>query len=279
MFNFRRFSMCLIYTIISASLSITLHKKDMIIQTEEELKGIQEISDIVAITVKKMREYARIGMTTKELDDFGADILKNFGANSAPFVTYKFPGWTCISLNNEMAHGIPSSRILKEGDLVNIDVSAELNGFYSDNGASFVLGEDINKKQALVDASIEALHKAISTIRSGIKISEVGRTIERTAKDKGYKVIKNLGGHGVGKGLHEEPDCILNYYDRYDCRRFKKNSVVAIETFLTTDSTFVNTAADGWTFVGNKGGHCVQHEHTILVTSDKPIILTAKNGI
>ncbi len=251
----------------------------MLIQTEEEMKGIQEISDIVAITLKKMREYAKTGMTTKELDDFGADILKNFGANSAPFITYKFPGWTCISINSEMAHGIPSSRILKEGDLVNIDVSAELNGFYSDNGASFVLGEDINKKQALVDTSIKALYRAISTIRSGIKISEVGRIIERTARDKGYKVIRNLGGHGVGKGLHEEPDCILNYYDRYDHRRFKKNSVIAIETFITTDSTFVDTAADGWTFVGNKGGFCVQHEHTVLVTSDKPVILTAKNGI
>ncbi|MBS5798075.1 MAG: type I methionyl aminopeptidase [Dysgonomonas mossii] len=251
----------------------------MIVETDEDLKGIQEISDIVAITLKQMREYAKIGMTTKELDDYGAEILKNFGAKSAPFVTYKFPGWTCISVNNEMAHGIPSSKVLKEGDLVNIDVSAELNGFYGDNGGSFVLGEDINENQRLVDASVEALYKAIAAIKGGIKISEVGRIIERTAKDKGYKVIKNLGGHGVGRGLHEEPDCILNYYDRYEHRRFKKNSIVAIETFITTDSTSVNTLKDGWTLVGNKGGFCVQHEHTVLVTSDKPIILTAKNGI
>lgn len=251
----------------------------MVIQTEKELRAIREISDIVAITLKKMREYARVGMTTKELDDYGAEILKKYGARSAPFVTYKFPGWTCISINNEMAHGIPSSRVLEEGDLINIDVSAELNGFYGDNGASFVLGEDINKNQKLVDTSIEALHRAISVIKGGVKISEVGRIIEKTAKDRGYTVIKNLGGHGVGRGLHEEPDCILNYYDRYDHRRFRKNSVVAIETFITANSTFVNTMKDGWTLVGNKGGFCVQHEHTILVTSDKPIILTAKNGI
>lgn len=260
-------------------LFITLQKNDMEVKTDEDLKGIQEISDIVAITLKEMREYAGIGMTTKELDDYGAEILRNYGAKSAPFVTYKFPGWTCISINNEMAHGIPSSRVLNEGDLVNIDVSAELNGFYGDNGGSFVLGEDINKKQALVDASIEALHNAISIIKGGVKISEVGRIIERTAKNKGYKVVKNLGGHGVGRGLHEEPDCILNYYDRYEHRRFKKNSIVAIETFITTDSTSVNTMKDGWTLVGNKGGLCVQHEHTVLVTSGKPIILTAKNGI
>lgn len=251
----------------------------MVVQTNEELIAIQKISDIVAITLKEMREYARIGMTTKELDDYGAGILKDYGANSAPFVTYKFPGWTCISINNEMAHGIPSARVLKEGDLINIDVSAELNGFYGDNGGSFVLGEDINKKQKLVDTSIEALHNAISIIKGGVKISEIGRIIERTAKDKGYKVIKNLGGHGIGRGLHEEPDCILNYYDRYEHRRFQKNSVVAIETFITTDSTSVNTMKDGWTLVGNKGDFCVQHEHTVLVTSCKPIILTTKNGI
>jgi len=251
----------------------------MIVQTSEELKSIQDISDIVAITLKEMKQYAKPGMTTKQLDNFGAKVLKDFGANSAPFVTYKFPGWTCISLNNEMAHGIPSNRVVVEGDLVNIDVSAELNGFYADNGASFVLGEDINNKQELVDTSIEALNKAISIIRSGVKISEVGRVIEKTAKAKGYKVIKNLGGHGVGRSLHEEPECILNYYDRFERGRFKKNSVVAIETFITTNSTFVDTASDGWTLVGNKGGFCVQHEHTILVTSDKSVILTVKNGI
>lgn len=279
MFNYNEFTICLIYTMTGFFLYITLQKNDMEVKTDEDLKGIQEISDIVAVTLKEMREYAKTGMTTKELDNYGAEILKHYGAKSAPFVTYKFPGWTCISINNEMAHGIPSSRVLNEGDLVNIDVSAELNGFYADNGGSFVLGEDVNENQKLVDASIEALHNAISIIKGGVKISEVGRIIERTAKDKGYKVIKNLGGHGVGRGLHEEPDCILNYYDRYEHRRFKKNSIVAIETFITTDSTSVNTMKDGWTLVGNKGGLCVQHEHTVLVTSDKPIILTAKNGI
>lgn len=250
----------------------------MIIKTEKELDSIQQISDIVAITLNKMKEHVKIGMTTKELDNFGAEILKSFGAKSAPFVTYKFPGWTCISINNEMAHGIPSSRIIKEGDLVNIDVSAEFNGYYSDNGASLVVGEDINKNQKLVDTSIEALHNAISIIKSGIKISEVGRIIESTAKSKGYKVIRNLGGHGVGKSLHENPDFVLNYYDRYDRRIFKKNSVVAIETFLTTNSSLVNTTRDGWTLVADKNGFCAQHEHTILVTDNEPIILTAKNG-
>lgn len=260
--------------------AVILQIKDMIIRTEGELKGVSEICGIVALTLKEMKGYARVGMTTKELDDFGTEILKGYGACSAPFETYKFPGCTCISINNEMAHGIPSSgRVLKNGDLVNIDVSASLNGFYGDNGASFILGDDIRNNGKLVEASVEALYKAISVIKGGVRISEVGRVIEKTAKGKCYNVIRNLGGHGVGRGLHEEPDYILNYYDRYDRRRFKTNSVVAIETFLASSSTSVNTLGNGWTLVGNRGGFCVQHEHTVLVTSGKPVILTAMNGI
>lgn len=250
----------------------------MIIKTENELKGIQEIASIVANTLKEMREFARVGMSTKELDDFGGRFLDKYGAKSAPFLTYKFPGFTCISINNEMAHGIPSSRVLQEGDLVNIDVSAEFNGFYADNGGSFVLGKDVNRHQDLVDTSLKALYAAISTIRGGSKVAEVGKVIENIAESKGYRVIDNLGGHGVGRSLHEEPDCILNYCDKNEHRRFKKNSIVAIETFLSTNSTYVNTESNGWTLVGNRGGFCAQHEHTILVTSNTPVILTKANS-
>lgn len=115
----------------------------MSITRESELIGMRKVSDVVAYTLKEMKNYARPGISTKQLDSFGAEILADFGAHSAPYKTYRFPGWTCISVDNEFCHGIPSShRILKEGDLINIDVSAELNGFWSDNGASFVIGED-----------------------------------------------------------------------------------------------------------------------------------------
>src|SRR5690554_2475990 len=203
--------------IIQIKMSITKH---------EELIGMQKASEAVAYTLKEMRNYAKPGMTTKQLDNFGAKILSDFGAKSAPYLTYGFPGWTCISVNNEFCHGIPSdNRTLKEGDLINIDVSAELNGFWSDNGGSFVLGEDINQHQKLVDASKEILHKAINIVKGGIKISEVGHIMETEAKKRGFKVIKNLGGHGIGRSLHEQPDEIMNYKNRFDQRRFRKNSV------------------------------------------------------
>lgn len=252
----------------------------MSINKESELVGMQAISEVVAHTLKEMRHYATPGMTTKALDDFGGQLLKDFGASSAPSLTYNFPGYTCISINQEIAHGLPSaSKTLAEGDLVNIDVSAEMNGFWADNGGSFVLGEDIHQHQPLVDASKEILHKAIHAIKGGVRIAEIGKIIENEAKKRGYRVIRNLAGHGVGRSLHEEPSDILNCYDRFNKQRFKKNTTVAIETFIATESTYAQTQRDGWTLVGNKGGFVAQHEHTIMITSDQPVVLTAANDI
>jgi methionyl aminopeptidase len=183
-------------------------------------------------------------------------------------------------VNNEFCHGIPSDKkVLNEGDLINIDVSAELNGFWSDNGGSFVLGADINGHQNLVDASRQILHRAIHSIKDGVRISDIGFLIETEAKRRGYKVVRNLTGHGIGRGLHEEPGEIANYCDRSNLKRFKKNSVVAIETFVSTVSTYADTLKDGWTMVGNKGGFMAQHEHTIVVTDGTPIVLTDLNEI
>lgn len=252
----------------------------MSIARDEELIGMKKASEAVAYTLREMRNYAKPGMTTKQLDNFGAKMLSDFGAKSAPYLTYGFPGWTCISVNNEFCHGIPSdNRTLQEGDLINIDVSAELDGFWSDNGGSFVIGADINQHQKLIDASKQILYKAIHNIKGGVRISDIGQLIETEAKKRGYKVIKNLTGHGIGRSLHEEPSDIANYRDRFNLTRFKKNSVVAIETFITTSSTYAVELNDGWTMVGNKGGFMAQHEHTIVVTDGKPIVLTEMNEI
>ncbi len=252
----------------------------MSITNQAELNGMQEASKAVAHTLRAMIAYAQPGMSTLGLDEYGAKILADFGARSAPYLTYKFPGYTCISVDNEFCHGIPSpKRILKEGDLINIDVSAELNGFWSDNGASFILGEDLHQHQKLVDASKDILRKAISQIKGGVKIADIGYLMETEAKKKGYRVIKNLGGHGIGRSLHEQPEELLNYKNRFDNRRFRKDSVVAIETFIATDSTLAVELRDGWTMVGNRGGYMAQHEHTIVITDGAPIILTAENEI
>ena len=160
----------------------------MSITNEFELIGMQKASEAVACTLKEMTKFAQPGMTTKELDEFGAKILSDFGAKSAPKLTYGFPGHNCISVNNEFCHGIPSDkRVINEGDLINIDVSAELNGFWADNGGSFVLGKDIHKHHGLVDASKIILKRAIDNIRGGVRVSDIGHLMESEAKKMGYK--------------------------------------------------------------------------------------------
>lgn len=247
----------------------------MRVRNEKDLNGIKRISEVVALALKQMKAFTRPGITTKELDNIGRDILLSYNAKSAPYSTYNFPGWTCISLNEEIAHGIPSDkRIIAEGDLVNIDVSAELNGYWSDNGASFIVGEDINKLQDLVNTSTDILAKALSSIKSNVKVADIGGIIENEARIRGYRVIKNLTGHGVGRKLHEKPE-IENYCNYHNRDKFKKNMVVAVETFISTISNYVDTKPDGWTLVGRNGGFIAQHEHTIIVTDDEPVILTS----
>lgn len=252
----------------------------MIINTEEDLKGMRTVSEAVALTLRKMHQYVEPGMSTRELDEYGGRLLSQYGARSAPYLVYRFPGHSCISINDEVCHGIPSDKkIIKDGDLVNIDVSAELGGYWSDNGGSVIAGNDVHGQHLLVETSKKILYEAIRAIKAGIKINSIGMLMEKGAKRRGYKVIKNLGGHGVGLGLHEQPDALLNYKDLTDQRRFRKYSVVAIETFINTHSNWAIEQADGFTMTGNMGGFAVQHEHTIVVTDDLPIILTQQNDI
>ena len=227
-----------------------------------------------------MRAYARPGMSTLELDEYGGGLLADLGAKSAPKLTYGFPGWTCISVNQEAAHGIPSrQRLLQEGDLLNIDVSAELDGYWADNGGSFVLGADIHQHQPLVDASRQILRKALQHIQGGVRINEIGGLIEQEAKKRGFNVIKNLVGHGIGRALHEAPKEIACFRDRFNTQRFRKHSVVAVETFISTRATYVDQQSDGWTLKAKDGSFVAQHEHTIVVTDGAPLILTEANNI
>ena len=252
----------------------------MSIASEKDLIGIKNAGKAVAITLKKMREFAKPGMSTKTLDEYGLFILNEFGAVPAPMKEYNFPGVTCISVNHEACHGIPShARILEEGDLVNIDVSAEVDGYYADNGSSFVLGKDKQGLEPLVQASKEILQEAIDKITDRVRISDIGGFIHQAARKRGFTVVKNLCGHGVGKKLHEAPYEIPCFRDRLNRERFRKNSVIALETFISTKANFVYEMSDGWTMRPKDNSFVAQHEHTLIVTEGKPIIITADNDI
>lgn len=247
----------------------------MTIGSQNDIDGLKEIGKIVALTIKEMKSRARVGMTTKELDEIGGLFLKKHGAVSAPKSTYNFPGNTCISINQEIAHGIPGNRVIQPGDLINIDVSAELGGYYADTGHSFLIPPYTPSLMHLCQYTHDTMMKVISSLKDGVKLNEIGRIMESEAKKGGFQVIRNLCSHGIGKSLHETPQEILPFYNKHDKRVLKDGMVITIEPFLSTGARYADEQADGWTLRVPDNSFVAQHEHTIIITKDQPIILTA----
>lgn len=246
----------------------------MTIENQHDIDGLMNVGRVVAEIRDAMLAAVEPGMTTKELDDFGSALLDKAGANSAPKLAYDFPGSTCISVNEEAAHGIPGSRVLCAGDVVNVDVSAELNGYFADTGATTVVPPISHIKARLCHATKTALDLALTKVQAGMSINSIGKAIQSVAKAHRFKVIRNLAGHGLGRSLHEEPEGIAGYYDSNDHRKLYAGQVIAVEPFLSTRSTQVEERGDGWTLVGHPSNISAQFEHTVIVTKGAPIITT-----
>lgn len=246
----------------------------MTVETEAQLAALRRIGRIVADCLKHMRDTAEPGMTTAELDRVGKAFLAKSGARSAPRLTYDFPGTTCISVNHEVAHGVPGNRRLAAGDVVNVDVSAELDGYFADTGGSFILPPRSKKKRQLCAATEEALAAGIAAARAGRPLNVIGAAIEGVATRSGLTIIRNLGSHGTGGALHEAPAFIPSYYDPRDKRVLRENTVMTIEPFLSTGATHADEGDDGWTLLTGEGYLTAQYEHTIVITKGKPIVLT-----
>ena len=247
----------------------------MSIEGPEDIEALKRIGAIVAEARDVMGRQVRAGITTAELDDVGREILLKHGARSAPRLAYDFPGWTCISVNDALAHGVPSKEIvLRDGDLVNIDVSAELGGYWADTGATFAVGTVPARTEALLQATKQALQDALGQARAGRPLREIGRVVEARAKQHGFQVIENIGGHGVGRFIHEEP-AVSNTYQAEDQTILREGLVIAIEPFFTLSARFVVEDPDGWTLRTPDKSLGAQFEHSIIITSGDPIILTA----
>lgn len=246
----------------------------MTIETEDDVVALKRIGRIVSYVLHEMLEAAEPGMTTRELDALGERLLEQHGARSAPRLTYGFPGATCISLNEEAAHGIPGDRVIRTGDVLNVDVSAELDGYFADTGGTRVIPPGNPQKTRLCHAARTALEQAMKVARAGQPLNGIGAAIQRTAKTYGFRVIENLSSHGVGRALHEDPAHIPGYFDPTDERVLTKGMVITIEPFLSTKSRIVNETDDGWTLVGARGNLSAQYEHTMIITRGAPIVVT-----
>jgi len=246
----------------------------MTIETQQDITALKRIGHIVALTMHEMQQRLRPGMTTAELDHIGAAVLRRHGARSAPQITYGFPAATCISLNAAAAHGVPGDQVIQSGDLVNIDVSAELDGYFADAGASFPVSPVSPARQKLCEHGRRALRKAIGAARGGQRMSAIGRAIERVARQGNYNVIRELQGHGVGRALHEEPHSVPSYYSARDRRRLSEGAVITLEPFLTPGVGRVREDGTGWTLRTIDGALSVQYEHTVIITRSKPVVVT-----
>ena len=246
----------------------------MPIGSDEQLEQLRHVGRVVAAALRTMAAAVEPGMTTRELDKLGRQLLSRAGARSAPESRYQFPGATCISVVPAIAHGIPDDQVMKAGDLVNIDVSAEIDGYFADTGASVGVPPISAKTAQLCRDGKRALWTGIRAVKSGGRLNEIGKAIQEFADRNKYTLIRNLASHGVGRALHEEPSDIPTWYEPRETRRIHEGLVFTIEPFLSTGAREAVGGHDEWTLFAADGQPTVQFEHTVVATRRGPVVLT-----
>ncbi len=246
----------------------------MSIETQQDYLGLKEIGAIVSCVLQAMRSAVRPGVTTSELDAIAARELSEAGAVSAPRQVYRFPGETCISVNDEVVHGVPGHRTLEDGDVVKLDVTAQKNGYVADACISVPVGNVDPATTRLIACAERAFRKAAKVASAGRRLNEIGAAVEQTVRRSGFEVVRELCGHGVGRTIHEAPT-VLNYYDSFAREKLTEGLVITIEPIITAGHDSVSTSDDGWTVRTRDGARSAHFEHTVIITSGEPVILTA----
>jgi methionyl aminopeptidase len=247
----------------------------MTIKNREELTGMRAAGKVVCLMLEAMKRTVKSGITTAELDDVGAKVMREHGARSAPALVYKFPAVSCISVNDEAVHGIPGQRKLQEGDLVKLDVTVEKDGFMAHAAVTVAVGATTEERQRLRSCAERAFESAMLVARAGNRVSEIGRAVEHEVQRCGFSVIRELGGHGIGRTIHEQPS-VPNYREPAERRVLTKGLVITVEPIIAAGSGRVSLGSDGWTLRTMDGTASAHHEHTLMITEKEPVILTAK---
>ncbi len=246
----------------------------MTISGDEDLIKLQEIGRIVANALEAMAAALEPGMTTAELDQIGRRLLEKAGARSGPELVYDFPGATCISVNEEIAHGIPGARRIAAGDLVNIDISAEKNGVFADTGASFAVPPITNATKRLCRDGKRAMWIGLRQVGANKPLAGIGQAIGQFAEKNGYTLVRNLASHGIGYSLHEEPKEIATWPDRSERRIMNEGLVFTVEPFLSLGAEWAEDGDDPWTLFSEPRAPTVQYEHTVVATRNGPLVVT-----
>lgn len=246
----------------------------MSVSSPEELRALQAAGRVVADTIRAMRRAAMPGVSTAELDEIAARTFARAGARSGPRLDYGFPGTTCISVNDEVVHGVPGRRRLRAGDLVKLDVTAELDGFYADACRTVFVGAPRSRAVRLVRTAERALSRALAVARAGTPLNAIGETVQRTVHGAGFAVCDGLMGHGIGRRIHEPPD-VPNVFCPSLGAPLTDGLVITIEPLVAAGGPEVRMAADGWTVRTADASMSAHVEHTIVVRDGAPLVLTA----
>jgi methionyl aminopeptidase len=246
----------------------------MTIESDRDLAGLKKAGRVVALALAEMKTNLQPGITTTELDAIGAEVFERYGARSAPKIVYGFPGVNLISLNDEAVHGVPGHRTIKPGDLVKIDVTAELEGYIADAAVTVALPPSPLIHERLRDCAEAAFGRAVAVARAGRPVNKIGRVVETMVRRQGFTVLPEFSGHGTGRTIHEAPT-IPNYYDRRLKTPLREGLVVTVEPIISAGSSRAVRAEDGWTMKTIDGSPAAHYEHTIVITRGSPIVLTA----
>jgi methionyl aminopeptidase len=246
----------------------------MSIRSQAEFTKLRLIGRIVRQALDKTAAAVLPGVTTGELDEIGASVLAENGAESAPPKVYRVPGALCISINEEAIHGIPGPRVIRSGDLVKLDLVAEKDGFYADAAVTVRAGEVSVSADALARCAERAFSQALPSARAGNRVYEIGRAVERETRRSGFYVMRELCGHGVGRTIHESPS-IPNYHDPRLRARLTEGLVITIEPIISAGSGQSVLDRDRWTIRTADGSLSAHFEHTVVITKREPILLTA----
>ena len=246
----------------------------MTIKSESDLASMRAVGKLVGQALQEMKAALRPGMTTEQLDDVGAAFMRRRGARSAPQLTYDFPGFSCISVNDEVVHGVPGARVLRAGDVVKIDVTAELDGFIADSAITVVIPPVTTEARNLERCAKAAFDRALTVAVAQTRIAELGRAVEAEVERWGHAVVHDLCGHGVGRALHEPPS-VPNFFSPFTPGRLEEGLVIALEPIICETPSALVEDADGWTIRSVTGCLAAHYEHTIVIHSGRAEILTA----
>lgn len=245
------------------------------IKSDREIELLKTAGHIVWLTHQYLKPYIKAGITTKELDTLAEKFIRSKGATPSCKGYEGYPATLCVSINEEVVHGIPSTRKLQDGDIVSIDICACFKGYHGDSAWTYAVGNIDKEKQYLMEHTKESLYEGLSKIKPGNKIGDISNAVQTYAESHKLGVVKELVGHGVGTNLHEEPD-VPNYGKKGTGPILKEGMVIAVEPMLTLGSPDIYILDDGWTILTDDDSPSAHFEHTVVVTKDGYEILTGE---